>query len=49
MNFAGGLHRIFANGSEVYANWGSPSAPATLDRFILKYVLRIGGGAGTWR
>jgi len=47
LNFSAGLHHIFNNGSELYANWGSPSATATLDRFILKYVLRIGGGAGT--
>jgi len=47
VNFAAGLHHQFKNGSEVYANWGSPSSPVTLDRFILKYVWRIGGGAGT--
>ena len=47
VNFAAGLHHKFPSGSELFASWGTPAAPATLDRFIVKYLLRIGGGAGT--
>lgn len=47
VNFAAGLHTKFRSGSELFLNWGTPAAPATLYRFIAKYVWRIGGGAGT--
>ena len=47
VNFAGGFHWRFHNGSELYMNYGSPAAPHTLYRFITKYLWRIGGGAGT--
>jgi len=46
LNVAAGLHWRFRNG-DLYANYGSPAAYATLDRFVVKYVLRAGGDAGT--
>lgn len=46
-NFATAFHTKFKNGSELFVNFGTPAAPATLDRLIVKYLLRIGGGAGT--
>jgi len=46
-NFAGALHHRFSSGSELFFSYGTPAAPTTLDRFILKYLWRIGGGAGT--
>ncbi len=47
LNFAAGFHARFQSGSELFLNWGSPNATATLNRFITKFVWRIGGGAGT--
>lgn len=47
VNFAGGFHLRLHNGSELFMNYGSPAAPATLYRFITKFLWRIGGGAGT--
>jgi hypothetical protein len=47
VNLAVGLHERFHNNNELFVNFGTPAASATLDRLIVKYVLRIGGGAGT--
>ena len=47
VNLAAGFHEKFRNGSEFFLNYGTPAAPATLDRLIVKYLLRFGGGAGT--
>jgi hypothetical protein len=47
VNFAAGFHEKFHGGSELFVNYGTPAAPATLDRLIVKYVLRIGSGEGT--
>lgn len=47
VNFAAGLHNRFKSGSELFLSYGTPAAPITLDRFIIKYLWRIGGGAGT--
>jgi len=47
VNLAGSYHHRFKNGSELFFNYGTPAANSTLQRFILKYVLRTGGGAGT--
>lgn len=47
LNLAVGLHERFRNNNELFVNFGTPAASATLDRLIVKYVLRIGGGAGT--
>jgi len=46
-NFATAFHTKFKNGSELFVNFGTPAAPSTLDRLVVKYLLRIGGGAGT--
>ncbi len=46
LNVAAALHTRTKNG-DLYVNFGSPSAFATLNRFIVKYVLRFGGDAGT--
>jgi hypothetical protein len=47
VNFAAGFHTKFRSGSELFVNYGTPAAPVTLDRLIVKYVLRLGGGEGT--
>ncbi len=46
-NLATAFHTKFRNGSELFVNFGTPAASATLDRLVVKYLLRIGGGAGT--
>ena len=45
-NLAAGFHTRTGSG-DLYINYGSPSAAATLDRLIIKYVLRFGSAAGT--
>jgi hypothetical protein len=47
VNFAAGFHTKFRSGSELFVNYGTPAATVSLNRFIVKYVLRIGGGEGT--
>jgi len=47
LNLAGSFHRRFKNASEIFLNYGTPAANSTLQRFIAKYVLRLGSGAGT--
>jgi hypothetical protein len=47
VNLAASLHHRFKNDSELFFNYGTPAAPATLQRVVLKYVLRTGGGSGT--
>jgi hypothetical protein len=47
LNLAASYHRRMPNGNELFINYGTPAATATLDRLIVKYLLRIGGGAGT--
>jgi hypothetical protein len=47
VNFAAAFHRKFHNGNELYLEWGTPQTTAQLDRFVMKYVLHIGGGTGT--
>jgi hypothetical protein len=42
-NLAGSLHRRFANGNELFLNYGTPAASSTLDRWIVKYLIRLGG------
>jgi hypothetical protein len=46
-NFAAAFHRRFTDGNELFVNFGTPAAPTTLDRFIVKYLFRFGGDAGT--
>lgn len=46
LNLAAAFHARTKDG-DLYINFGSPSADATLNRTILKYVLRLGTDAGT--
>jgi hypothetical protein len=46
LNVAAAFHARTQSG-DLYVNFGSPSAVTTLDRFIVKYVLRLGADAGT--
>ncbi|MDQ2679782.1 MAG: DUF5916 domain-containing protein [Candidatus Eremiobacteraeota bacterium] len=43
INLAASFHRKFRSGSELFVNYGTPAANATLDRFIVKYLFRFGG------
>jgi len=47
LNLAASYHRRFHNDSELFINYGTPAAPATLQRIIVKYIFRAGSGAGT--
>ena len=47
MDVALANHRRFSNGNEVFVNYGTPAAFATVHQFIVKYVLHTGGAAGT--
>ena len=46
-NLAAAYHRRFRNGDELFFNYGTPASPYTLDRFIAKYLFRLGGESGT--
>ena len=46
LNFSAAYHVQMRSG-DLYVNYGSPSAIATLNRLIIKYVFRVGGDAGT--
>jgi len=46
-NLAVAYHRRFPGGNELYVNYGSPAAGATLDRLIVKYVFHAGADEGT--
>lgn len=46
-NLAVAFHERFRGGNEVYVNYGSPAAGATVDRLIVKYVFHAGADAGT--
>jgi hypothetical protein len=46
LNVAAALHARTKSG-DLYVNFGSPSSAVTLNRLIVKYVLRLGAGAGT--
>ena len=37
----------FVNADMLYLEYGTPAAPATLHRFIVKYVFHMGGATGT--
>jgi hypothetical protein len=37
----------FINADMLYLEYGTPAAPATLHRFIVKYVFHVGGATGT--
>jgi hypothetical protein len=47
LNLAASYHRKFPNENELFVSFGTPAAPQTLDRFVLKYVVHLGAGAGT--
>ena len=47
MDVALAYHRRFSNGNEVFVNYGTPAASATVLQVIVKYVLHTGGAAGT--
>lgn len=47
LNLAANFHRRFKNASEIFVNYGTPAADATVQRVIVKYVLRLGSAAGT--
>jgi hypothetical protein len=47
MNVAASYHVKFKSGNELFVNYGTPAATTTLDRVIVKYLMRFGGGAGT--
>ncbi|HEV2262155.1 MAG TPA: hypothetical protein VGR69_07720, partial [Candidatus Rubrimentiphilum sp.] len=47
LNLAAAYHKRFRSGDELFVNFGTPAAPYTLDRFIMKYLFRVGGDAGT--
>ncbi len=46
-NVAFGYHQRFPTGNELFVNYGTRAAYTTVDRFIAKYVLHLGGDAGT--
>jgi hypothetical protein len=46
-NVAFGYHQRFSTGNELFVSYGTPATYTTLDRFIAKYVLHLGGDAGT--
>lgn len=46
-NLAASFHQRFTTGNELYVNFGSPAAGATLNRLIVKYVFHAGADAGT--
>jgi hypothetical protein len=46
-NLAVAFHERFRTGNELYVNYGSPAAGATLNRLIVKYVFHAGADAGT--
>lgn len=46
-NLAVAFHQRFATGNELYVNYGSPAAGATLNRLIVKFIFHSGADAGT--
>ncbi|HMC44999.1 MAG TPA: hypothetical protein VKJ77_06720, partial [Caballeronia sp.] len=46
-NIALSYHQRMHDGSQLYLEYGTPAAAATLQRAVIKYVFHIGGGAGT--
>ena len=46
-NFAFAFHDRFRGGNELYVNYGTPAASATLNRLIVKYVFHAGADEGT--
>jgi hypothetical protein len=46
-NLAFGFHQRFTSGNELYVNYGSPAAGATLNRLIVKFIFHAGADTGT--
>lgn len=46
-NLAVNFHELLRNGNTLYVSYGTPAAPQTLNRLIVKYIFSSGGGAGT--
>jgi hypothetical protein len=46
-NLAVAYHQRFADGNELYVNYGSPAAGATLNRLIVKFIFHAGADEGT--
>jgi hypothetical protein len=46
-NLAFGYQQRFASGNQLYVNFGSPAAGATLNRLIVKFVFHAGADVGT--
>lgn len=46
-NFAVAFHDRFRSGNELYIDYGTPAASATLNRLIVKYVFHAGADEGT--
>ena len=46
-NLAVSFHELLRNGNTLYISYGTPAAPQTLNRLIVKYIFNYGGGAGT--
>jgi hypothetical protein len=46
-NLAVGFNQRFASGNELYVNFGSPAAGATLNRLIVKFIFHAGADTGT--
>lgn len=46
-NLAVSFHELLRNGNTLYVSYGTPAAPQTLNRLIVKYIFSYGGGAGT--
>ncbi|HEX3550373.1 MAG TPA: hypothetical protein VHT53_08360 [Candidatus Elarobacter sp.] len=46
-NVAATFHRHWANGDELYVDYGTPAATATLNRLIVKFVFHAGPLPGT--
>ncbi len=40
-NLSGSFHRLLQNGDELYVGFGTPAASQTVNRFLVKYVLKF--------
>jgi hypothetical protein len=45
VNFSGAFHRLYTNGDELYLSFGTPAANQTINRYLAKYLFRIGPSA----
>jgi hypothetical protein len=39
-NLSASLHRLFDSGNELYLSFGTPAATSTINRFLVKYVVK---------